>query len=159
MTEFRITSLALAAAALVGALSMASAPASARGFSHGGMYRSHGFGHRHFGGHRRFGHRHWHGRRWGYRGYGYRYGGGSCWRWRYGERVWVCGGGGGGYSIRRIRLSLWPPSLGRRAPLEPFSRTWRPLWTTWGSLRWARSAAVTRSGPNLDSKSSRSVLL
>src|SRR3954463_1854647 len=104
MTKFRITTLALATAALIGAFSMASAPASARGFGHGGMHRSHGFAHRHFGGHRRFGHRHWHGHRWGYGGgygYGYYAPRRSCWRWRYGERVWVCGGGGGGYSIRR----------------------------------------------------------
>src|SRR3954453_14484516 len=64
------------------------------GMRRGGGGRGMGMRHggRHWGGGGGWHHR---GYRRGYRGYGYGYGGGSCWRWRYGERVWVCGSGGG----------------------------------------------------------------
>src|SRR4051812_50129778 len=110
MTKFRITSLALAAAALVGAFSMASAPASARGFGHGGMHRSHGFGHRHFGGHRRFGHRH-SGYGGGY-GYGYFSPRGGCWGGGFGGGGLGGGGGGGGFFVPWERDYFLPPPLG-----------------------------------------------
>ena len=64
MTTFRKTTLALAAAASLGTLSLASAPAFA---GHGGGFGGHGGG-------MHIGHGGGWGHRWGYRGYGFGYG-------------------------------------------------------------------------------------
>jgi hypothetical protein len=92
MTKLRMTTIALAAAASLGALSISSAPAFAGhgggghggGHGGGGMHMGHGGG---FGGH-------WGGHRWGYRGYGYglytAYASDCYYVRRFGELIKVC---------------------------------------------------------------------
>ena len=71
MKTIKTTTLALAAAAALGALSMTAAPASAKGF-HGG-FKGGGFHGKHYGGFhgKHFGHRHW---GWRHRHHGWGYG-------------------------------------------------------------------------------------